>query len=106
RFDKAESNAFRHRFTVEKHPRTALGWSQKEFIWVEVDGRRKDSIGMTLNELGAFMIELGCTEAINLDGGGSSTIWFDGKVRNRPSDGTERPVANALVLVRKTPPTK
>jgi hypothetical protein len=101
RFDKAESSAFKHRFMVEKHPRTAVGWSERDLFWVEVDGRRKDSVGMTLNELGALMIELGCVEAMNLDGGGSSTFWFDGKVRNRPSDGAERPVANSLVLVRK-----
>jgi hypothetical protein len=102
RFEKAESNAFKDRFKVEKHPRTALGWSAQEYFWVEVDGRRKESIGMTLNELGSLMAELGCVEAMNLDGGGSSTVWFEGKVRNRPSDGAERPVANSLVLVRKS----
>jgi len=106
RFDKAESDAFRHRFMVEKHPRTALGWSEQEFFWVEVDGRHQNSVGMTLNELGELMIELGCVEAMNLDGGGSSTLWFDGKVRNRPSDGAERPVANSLAVVRKPAPAR
>jgi hypothetical protein len=107
RFDKPSTtlSPSKPSFTLEKHPRTALGWSNKEFFWVEVDGRRKDSVGMNLNELGAFMIELGCTEAVNLDGGGSSTIWFEGKVRNHPSDGAERPVANSLILVRKMDPT-
>lgn len=101
RFDKAASNTYQHRSSVEKHPRSALGWSATEHFWVQVDGRSKESVGMTLNELGALMLELGCEEAMNLDGGGSSTLWFDGKVRNRPSDGGERPIANCLVVVRK-----
>lgn len=103
-FESAGPNASRQRFTIEKHPRTALGWSEQEYIWVEVDGRRQDSIGMTLNELGSLMIEFGCVEAMNLDGGGSSTLWFDGQVRNHPSDGKERPVANILAVVRKPSP--
>ena len=89
----------------EKHPRTALGWNERYFYLVEVDGRQKHlSIGMTLKELAQYMVSLGCREALNLDGGGSSTMWlFDGVV-NSPSDDEERPVANALVLVRKVPP--
>jgi exopolysaccharide biosynthesis protein len=86
---------------VEKHPRSALGWNKDSYFWVEVDGRQKESVGMTLNELAAFMVELGCEEAMNLDGGGSSTLWFEGSVRNHPCDGYERPVANSLALVRK-----
>ena len=57
---------------------------------------------MTLDELANFLVRLGCSEAINLDGGGSATLWFDGKVRNRPCDGYERNIANALVVVSKT----
>ena len=76
------------------------------YFWVEVDGRQKESIGMTLNELAGFMVELGCEDAMNLDGGGSATIWFDGSVRNKPCDGSERPVANSLALVRKSAPPR
>ena len=54
---------------------------------------------MTYLELGKLAIDFGCTEAINLDGGGSSTLWADGQVLNTPSDGIQRRVANALVLV-------
>jgi exopolysaccharide biosynthesis protein len=43
---------------------------------------------------------------MNLDGGGSSTLWFEGAVRNHPCDGYERPVANSLALVRKAAPPK
>jgi exopolysaccharide biosynthesis protein len=69
---------------------------------VSVDGRLKNiSVGMTLNELADYMSDLGCVEAMNLDGGGSSTLWYDGKVQNRPCDGYERPVANSLVVLLK-----
>lgn len=84
-----------------RHPRTALGWNDQWFFWVVVDGRQeKLSDGMTCDELAALMLELGCTEAMNLDGGGSSTLWLGGKVVNSPSDGRERRVANGLVLLR------
>jgi len=70
---------------------------------VEVDGRQTFSVGMTLNELATYLLKLGCTDAMNLDGGGSATLWYVGKVCNRPSDGRERPVANALVVTKKAP---
>ena len=63
---------------------------------------------MTLDELASYLVKLGCVEALNLDGGGSSTLWFDGSVRNSPCDGYERPIANSLVVVQQpaklTPP--
>jgi hypothetical protein len=101
RFDGAASESYQYSSMLEKHPRSAVGWNEQNYFWVEVDGRQKESIGMTLSELAAFMVELGCEEAMNLDGGGSATIWFDGSVRNKPCDGAERPVANSLALVRK-----
>lgn len=104
RFDSTASDSYQYSSMLEKHPRTALGWNNNEYFWVEVDGRSKESVGMTLTELATFMQELGCEEAMNLDGGGSATFWYDGKIRNRPCDGYERPIANALVLVRKPQP--
>jgi len=101
RFDTAGGDTYQYSSMLEKHPRSALGWNQQAYFWVEVDGRQKDSVGMTLSELAAFMVELGCEEAMNLDGGGSATIWYEGAVRNKPCDGSERPVANSLALVRK-----
>jgi exopolysaccharide biosynthesis protein len=56
---------------------------------------------MTLEELGAYLASLGCTDAMNLDGGGSATLWAGGAIRNQPSDGSERPIANALAIVRQ-----
>ena len=86
----------------ERHPRTALGWNDRYYYLLAVDGRQKKlSIGMTLDEVARYMSSLGCQEAMNLDGGGSSTVWlFDGVV-NSPSDEEERLVSNALIVVRK-----
>jgi exopolysaccharide biosynthesis protein len=84
---------------LERHPRTAFGWNERCFFLVVVDGRQRDlSLGMTLDELSAYMLKLGCNVALNLDGGGSSTLWFDGEVRNEPCDGYERAVANGLLV--------
>ena len=86
-----------------RHPRTALGWSREEFFLVQVDGRQPTvSVGMTLTELADYMLKLGCLEALNLDGGGSSTIWVDGQVMNSPCEGSERPTGNALVVLMNT----
>ncbi len=86
----------------ERNPRTAIGWNDHEFLMVVVDGRKPDlSVGMTFPELGALMVRLGCKEAMNLDGGGSTTMWLNGKVINHPSEkGVLRHVANTLVLLQ------
>ena len=60
------------------------------------------SDGMTLDELSGYLVKLGCQEAMNLDGGGSATLWYNGKVQNSPCDGQERVIANSLLLVRKS----
>ena len=87
---------------VPRHPRTALGFNSRYLFFVVVDGRQATlSIGMSMKELAEFMQQLGCTDAMNLDGGGSATFWLNGKVMNSPSDGHERPIANALVIVEK-----
>jgi len=52
-------------------------------------------------ELASYLVKLGCQEAMNLDGGGSATLWVLGTVINEPSEGRPRPAANALVLVQK-----
>jgi exopolysaccharide biosynthesis protein len=85
----------------ERHPRSAIGWNDDFFFLVTVDGRYRLSVGMTLRELADYMAKLGCKEAMNLDGGGSATLWYEDRVRNRPCDGGERDVANALVVVER-----
>ena len=85
-----------------RHPRTAVGWNEKHLFLVQVDGRQLDvSLGMTFAELAAFMVKLGCDQAMNFDGGGSATMWAFGKVQNSPSEGQERPSPNALVVMQK-----
>jgi hypothetical protein len=84
-----------------RHPRSAFGWSSRYFFMVEVDGRQSMSAGMTYSELAEYMVRLGCTDALNLDGGGSATLWVYGSVINRPSEGRERPSANALVVFQR-----
>ena len=85
-----------------RHPRTALGWNDKYYFLVVVDGRQPGlSMGMTFPELAELMLSYGCQEAVNLDGGGSSTLWLGGKVMNSPSDGRERSIANGLIVMQK-----
>ena len=59
---------------------------------------------MTLAELSDYMLKLGCSDALNLDGGGSATIWLNGKVVNSPCFGYVRNTATGFVLLRKEKP--
>lgn len=84
------------------HPRTAVGWNKNSIFLVEVDGRQLDvSLGMTFSQLAEEMLLLGCEQAMNLDGGGSATLWAFGSLRSSPSEGEERTAPNALVVFRK-----
>lgn len=91
-------------FAASRHPRTAVGYDPvARRLWmVVVDGRQPPhSVGMTLPELTTFLEALGAREALNLDGGGSSVMVVGGVPQNHPSEeGEERPVVNALALVR------
>jgi hypothetical protein len=98
-FEVVDEDEYKFSSMRQRHPRTAFGWSAREYFMVSVDGRQRRSVGMTLEELGRYLVELGCEEAMNLDGGGSATLWCDGRVRNRPCDGQERPIANSLVVM-------
>lgn len=85
---------------VGRAPRTAVGITATGgVVLAVVDGRQpRLSVGLTLPETATFMQELGAQSALNLDGGGSSTMVIEGQVVNRPSDGRERPVNNALLV--------
>ena len=88
-----------------RHPRTALAWNRDDFFLVQVDGRQPGlSVGMTLHELADYLLKLGCTDALNLDGGGSSTLWAGGQVMSNPSEGSERPTGNALAIMFTSEP--
>ena len=92
-------------FVTDRHPRSAIAsLADGRVLLLVVDGRQPElSVGMTLDELARVLVELGAIEAINLDGGGSTTMVVKGVIVNRPSDPTgERPVSDAI-LVRPRP---
>ncbi|MDZ7821642.1 MAG: phosphodiester glycosidase family protein [Candidatus Marinimicrobia bacterium] len=97
-------------FNLRRHPRTAAGITGNDhLLLLTADGRTKHSAGMTIPELRDYMDSLGCTDALNLDGGGSTTMYIRGKtptgVVNCPSDNGrfdhdgERRVANAVIVL-------
>lgn len=91
-------------FADTRHPRTMIGTRADGSVWlVAVDGRQPHlSAGMTLVELGAFARRLGLRSAVNLDGGGSTTLWADGAVVNSPSDAAgPRKVSDALLVLKR-----
>lgn len=87
-------------FVETRHPRTAVAkLKDGKFLMLTVDGRQAESVGMNLNELAALLLELGATDAMNLDGGGSTTMFLGGKVVNKPSDKEgERRVSDAILV--------
>lgn len=98
---EAEFRGFSESLTRTRHPRTSAGVrTDGKLILVTVDGRQPAlSAGMTIAELSNLMIELGCVDAINFDGGGSTTMVIRNKVINHPSDTTgERAVSDALLI--------
>lgn len=86
-----------------RHPRTGIGITRNgHILLVVVDGRQPNwSVGMTLVEFAREMRRQGAVEAMNLDGGGSSTMVLRGRILNRPSDGKERAVSSAVLVLRR-----
>ena len=84
-----------------RHPRTAIGTTKGgATLLVVVDGRKDASVGMTPRQLAHYLKLLGATDAVNLDGGGGATMWIDGQgIVNDPSDGNERNVTNAVLIL-------
>jgi exopolysaccharide biosynthesis protein len=92
-----------------KHPRSIIGViNDSKVILVTLDGRTDHAAGMTLQEVADLMVSLKCSDALNLDGGGSTTMWINGKpfsgVVNMPSDNKkfdhegERAVSDILII--------
>jgi hypothetical protein len=82
-----------------RNPRTAVGQlADGRIVLVAVDGRSRSSRGVRIWDLARELVRQGAVTAMALDAGGSTTIAFDGTVLNTPSDGSERPVANALMV--------
>ena len=100
--DKQEKMA--EGFATDRHPRTAIAKLESgKLLLLTVDGRQPGvSAGMTLEMLARLLLEFGAVEAMNLDGGGSTTMVIHNKVVNRPSDQTgERPVSDAILIFPK-----
>jgi hypothetical protein len=91
-------------FTDVRHPRTLIGVDRGGFVWlIAIDGRQPDhSLGMTFAELLRLCARLELQDALNLDGGGSTTMVVQGRIVNRPSDASgPRPVSDAIVVTAR-----
>lgn len=91
-------------FETSAHPRTVIARDGRGSWWlITIDGRQPDrAIGMSFSEMQVLLARLGATDALNLDGGGSTTMVVRGEVVNRPSDLTgPRPVSDALVVTSR-----
>lgn len=95
-------------FVETRHPRTAVAkLKDGKFLMLTVDGRSAESAGIDLYDLAKLLLEFGATDAMNLDGGGSTTMFLDGKVVNKPSDPTgERKVGDAILVTLRKPKRK
>ena len=98
----AEAEAIGPEMSLKRHPRTLIGWAGgNRMLLLVCDGRQPTwSMGLTLGEAAQTMRDLGCVEALNLDGGGSSTFVAAGRVLNRPSDGRERTVSSIWAITK------
>ena len=90
-------------FVEARHPRTLVGQDRAGAVWlVTVDGRHPGfSVGMTFKELNRLVERLDLVDALNLDGGGSTTMVVGGRVVNRPSEPGGRAVADAIIVVKR-----
>ncbi len=103
----ADEPLVKNDFNTRRNPRTAVGRkADGTVLLVVADGRNREAAGLSMRELQQVMAALGCVDAINLDGGGSTTMVVHGEVVNHPSDNRkfdpagERPVANAVIVTR------
>jgi exopolysaccharide biosynthesis protein len=88
-------------FVTDRHPRSAVAsLADGRILLAVVDGRQAASVGMSLDELARLLLEYGAIDAMNLDGGGSTTMVVKGRIVNQPSDATgERPVSDAILVL-------
>lgn len=94
------SSMFSH--ATSRHPRTLFcSRTNGSLALVVVDGRSRSSAGVTAKQSAQIMKEIGCYNAVNFDGGGSSTMVLNGRVKNKPSDGSQRRVGSVLIVVPK-----
>lgn len=96
-----EAQTIPSKWANARQPRTVIGqYPNGDVFFVVVDGRQSDwSNGVTLEEMQVLLSNWGIMEALNLDGGGSSAMYYNGSVLNKPSDGTERKMATNIVIM-------
>ncbi len=97
-----EEQMFAGKAIKDKHPRTAMGYTgDKKLIILVVEGRNPNAGGATLTQEAQILKDLGCVEALNLDGGGSSCMLINGKETIKPSDKKQRPVPAIFIIKTK-----
>jgi exopolysaccharide biosynthesis protein len=97
---QGDSNSFYYGWVHKRNPRTFAGTdAQGRTLLVTADGRSTDSLGLSLKEEADVAQSLGMVQAMNLDGGGSTTAVAGGSVVNTPSGTSERPVGDALLVL-------
>lgn len=94
----AGADQFDSDITAGRHPRAALGCDGERLIALACDGRADAEAGLTLDELAATMADLGARDAINLDGGGSTSLVCEGRLRNCPREAHEVPVPGGRAI--------
>jgi|694.fasta_scaffold23062_3 uncharacterized Zn-binding protein involved in type VI secretion len=86
-------------------PRTVVGFNERQIVLVVAEGRQpRRALGLSHREMAERLLELGCTDALNLDGGGSSTMLVAGQSKTPVEARLQRPVGNALFVVRRPAP--
>ena len=102
---QATENLLPTTFTDVRHPRTLIGIDRRGYLWlIAIDGRQSHSVGMTFAEMQALCRRLDFEHALNLDGGGSTTMVVGSEIVNRPSDATgPRPVSDAILVKSRQP---
>ena len=92
-------NGNKYNIKSTNEPRCAIGQlGEKEYMFVVVDGRRKDSDGCSTDELAQWMFEQGCVQAYNLDGGNSALMWFGGENYSDKTTKGERAVSDFIYI--------
>lgn len=91
------------KFVHKRHPRTCLCKTKDKILFITIDGRSEKADGMSLIETQKYLKDMGCVDAINLDGGGSTAMWTKNNgIENKPSDENgERVVSNAILILKK-----
>ena len=95
----AAAESFDEKTRLQRHPRSFVGWDGDSLWWIVVDGRNPShSLGVTLPECASLALSLGLRDALNLDGGGSSALWWKDCIVNLPPGGKERPLPYAILF--------